>query len=297
MSKDVFFDWSYEPGKSAKIRYQEYGGPSDQTPMLFIHGYGAMIEHWNQNIPEFERDHTIYAMDLMGFGGSQKPNAHYSLELWSKQIDAFLEHKGLDRIILIGHSMGGATSLWFANRRPEKIKALVIVDPSGIFADNVGDFERVLYKLVGTPIIGDVMFGLFANSFGARQSLVPTYYDQSKVTEELVEQFAKPLRDEGANWSYLSPSRRPNEFLLEKLGRPCNFQGEALIVWGEFDKGLPPLKLVPEFKKLLPHADVQIIPGASHCAQHDAPEEFNRALRKFLTKVEIEKRSSVGVKS
>lgn len=296
MSKDLYFDWSYEPGRSAKIRYHEYGGPSGKTPMLFIHGYGAMIEHWNLNTPEFERDHKIYAMDLMGFGGSQKPNAHYSLDLWSEQIDAFLEHKGLDRIILIGHSMGGATSLWFANRRPEKLETLVLVDPSGIFADNIGDFERVLYKLIGSPIIGDVMFRLMANSFGARQSLVPTYYDQSKVTEELVEQFAKPLRDEGASWSYLSPSRRPHEFLLESLTRPCNFQGEALIVWGEFDKGLPAVQLVPEFKKLLPHAEVLMIPGAAHCAQHDAPEAFNRGLRHFLTKVEDKKRSSVGVK-
>ncbi|NTV45363.1 MAG: alpha/beta fold hydrolase [Chlorobiales bacterium] len=297
MSKDLYFDWSYEPGKSAKIRYHAYGNSSNKTPILFIHGYGAMIEHWNLNIPEFEQDYKIYAMDLMGFGGSQKPNAHYSLNMWSEQIDAFLELKGLDRIILIGHSMGGATSLWFANRRPEKIEALVLVDPSGIFADNIGDFERVLYKLVGSPIIGDLMFSLLANSFGARQSLVPTYYDQSKVTEELVEQFAKPLRDEGASWSYLSPSRRPSEFLLEKLTRPCHFQGSTLIVWGEFDKGLPALKLIPEFKKLLPHADAEIIPGASHCAQHDAPEAFNRVLRHFLTKVEKKKHRPAEVRS
>ncbi|ACF15140.1 alpha/beta hydrolase fold [Chloroherpeton thalassium ATCC 35110] len=287
MRQDSFFNWTYEPGKTAKIRFQEYGNAhSSKTPMLFIHGYGAMLEHWNENIPHFSADYKIYAMDLMGLGGSEKPNTKYSLKLWGKQIEAFLDFMNLEKVILVGHSMGGATSLMFAHHQPDRLDTLVLVDPSGIFADNVGDFERMLYRLVGTPVIGDFMFGLFANSFGAKQSLIPTYYDQSKVTDELVEQFAKPLRSPGAIWAYLSPSRHPHEFLLDQLARPTCFTGNALIVWGEFDKGLPADKLVPEFQKLLPQAEVQIIPKAAHCAHHDAPEIFNEGLSSFLNRVQ-----------
>jgi len=285
MGQDIFFDWTYEPNKSAKVRFQEYGNASrERPPILFIHGYGAMLEHWNENIPHFEPNYKIYAMDLMGLGGSEKPNAHYSLSLWAAQIEAFLDRMKLEKVILIGHSMGGATSMAFAHTRPERVDTLVLVDPSGFFPDTVGDFERMLYRLIGSPIIGEFMFGLLANSFGARQSLEPTYYDQSKVTEQLVEQFAKPLRSKGAVWAYLSPSRRPHDFLLDKIEHPANFTGSALIIWGEHDKGLPAAKLVPEFQKLLPQAKVQIIPKAAHCAHHDAPEVFNQGLDDFLTR-------------
>ncbi len=281
--QDNFISWSYAPGKRAKIRYQTYGSEtSSDAPILFIHGYGAMLEHWDQNIPHFEDRHKIYAMDLLGFGGSEKPEALYSLSFWSQQIMDFLNQLDIKTIHLVGHSMGGATSLWFAHHFPNQVKSLTLVDPSGIFADNVGDFERMLYKLIGTPIIGDMMFGIFANSFGARQSLIPTYYNKSVVTEELVEQFAKPFRDNGAINAYLSPSRRPNDFLLQNLERPSLFKGHSLIVWGEHDVGLPGIKLIPEFQKLLPQASVHVIKNAAHCSHHDQPEEFNQVLKRFL---------------
>lgn len=280
---DNFITWTYAPGRRAKIRYQEYGNPnSKEAPILFIHGYGAMLEHWDLNIPHFEENHKIYALDLLGFGGSDKPDAPYSLHFWSEQIKYFLAQVALEKIHLVGHSMGGATSLWFAHHNPKNLQSLTLVDPSGIFADNVGDFERVLYKLIGTPIIGDIMFGMFANSFGARQSLIPTYFNKEKVTEDLVEQFAKPFRDHGAINSYLSPSRRPDDFLLKTLERPILFSGNALIVWGEHDIGLPALKLIPEFQKLLPQASVHIIKNSAHCSHHDQHEEFNQVLANFL---------------
>jgi pimeloyl-ACP methyl ester carboxylesterase len=281
--EDNYISWTYAPGKRAKVRYQEYGNENSKyPPILFIHGYGAMLEHWDQNIPHFEDTHKIYAMDLLGFGGSEKPDAPYSIRLWSEQIKHFITQMDLKKVHLVGHSMGGATSMWFSHHHPHHLASLTLVDPSGIFADNVGDIERVLYKLIGTPIIGDVMFSFFANSFGAKQSLVPTYHNKEKVTEELIEQFAKPFKDKGAINSYLSPSRRPNDFLLQNIERPSQFKGHSLIIWGEHDVGLPAMKLIPEFQKLLPQASVHIIKDAAHCSQHDQPEDFNQALAKFL---------------
>lgn len=276
-----FFSFEYEQGKAAQCRYAEFGDEANPA-MMFIHGYGAMWQHWNRNIPAFEKDYKIYAMDLLGFGESEKPNARYGLSLWAKQIEAFMRFKRLERILLVGHSMGGASSLWFANERPEKVDALVLVDASGIFPDEISAFERVLYRAVGSPIIGEAMFALFANEFGARQSLVPTYLDPSQVTTELVAQFAKPLRSSGAIHAYLAPSRNPDRFLLDNFPRPCRFGGKALLVWGAEDLAFPPEKVLPKFQEILPQAQTVVLNNARHCPQHEVAEAFNQTMRSFL---------------
>lgn len=282
--REGFFSFEYEVSKMADCRYVEFGDDAN-LPLVFIHGYGAMWQHWNRNIPIFEKDYKVYALDLLGFGESEKPNTQYGLDLWAKEIWAFMRFKKLEKVRLVGHSMGGAASLWFANEHPECVQALILVDSSGIFPDEVSAFERVLYRAVGSPLIGEAMFMLFANEFGARQSLMPTYLDSSQVTSELVMQFAKPLRSAGAIHAYLAPSRNPERFLFEQFPRPSRYGGNALLVWGAEDLAFPPDKVVPKFQEILPQAAVAILPQARHCPQHEVADAFNQTVQRFLATV------------
>ncbi len=282
-TKDQYFLWQLSPENEAKIRYQEYGVDNrEKTPLLFLHGYGGMIEHWNLNIPEFAREHKIYAMDLIGFGKSQKPNVRYCLELFASQIDTFLLLKKLDSVIIVGHSMGAASAIYFAHHHPKKLKALILANTSGLFGDTMDGMASVFFGLVASPLIGEVLFAAFANPVGVGQSLMPTYFNQSKVDEKLINQFTLPLQDRGAQFSYLSPSKRPLDFRLDHLPKPCNYKGPAFLVWGAEDIALPAHKIIPEFQQLLPQAGAYIIPKASHCIHHDAHEEFNNRLALIL---------------
>jgi len=282
-AKDQYFLWQLSPENEAKIRYQEFGTENtEKTPLLFLHGYGGMIEHWDLNIPEFARAHKIYAMDLIGFGKSQKPNVRYCLELFASQIETFLLLKKLDSVIIVGHSMGAASAVYFAHHQPEKVKALVLVNPSGLFGDTMDGMSNLFFGLVASPLIGEMLLAAFANPVAVGQSLMPTYFKQSKVDEKLINQFTMPLQDRGAQFSYLSPSKRPLDFRLDHLPKPCNYKGQAFLVWGAEDIALPPHKIIPEFQQLLPQAGAYIIPKASHCIHHDAHEEFNNRLSLIL---------------
>jgi pimeloyl-ACP methyl ester carboxylesterase len=280
--QDRWFIWQLDEDLEAKIRYQEYG-PADSPfpPLLFIHGYGGMIEHWNDNIPAFDDRYRIYAMDLIGFGQSGKPNVRYSLELFATQIKAFLHLKGIDKVILVGHSMGAASAILYAHLNPEKVRALILANPSGLYGNSMDGMAKAFFGLVGSPLIGEMLFAAFANPVGVSQSLTPTYYNQKKVDLELINQFARPLQDRGAIFSFLSPSRRPNDFMLDRMG-PCNYKGDAWLVWGAEDTALPPHKIIPEFQELLPQAGAFIIPKAAHCIHHDAHEAFNARLEHLL---------------
>ncbi len=282
-AKDQYFLWQLSPENEAKIRYQEFGTENaEKTPLLFLHGYGGMIEHWDLNIPEFAREHKIYAMDLIGFGKSQKPNVRYCLELFASQIETFLLLKKLDSVIIVGHSMGAASAVYFAHHQPEKVKALVLVNPSGLFGDTMDGMSNLFFGLVASPLIGEMLLAAFANPVAVGQSLMPTYFNQSKVDDKLINQFTMPLQDRGAQFSYLSPSKRPLDFRLDHLPKPCNYKGQAFLVWGAEDVALPPHKIIPEFQQLLPQAGAYIIPKASHCIHHDAHEEFNNRLSLIL---------------
>jgi pimeloyl-ACP methyl ester carboxylesterase len=285
--KDQYFLWQLSPEHEAKIRYQEFGEYNEsKTPLLFLHGYGGMIEHWDLNIPEFAHDHKIYAMDLIGFGKSEKPNVRYCLELFASQIETFLYLKKLDSVIIIGHSMGAASGVYLAHYQPEKIKALILVNPSGLFGDTMDGMNTLFFGLVASPLIGEMLLAAFANPVAVGQSLMPTYFNQSKVDDKLINQFTKPLQERGAQFSYLSPSKRPLDFRLDHLAKPCNYHGPAFLVWGAEDSALPPNKIIPEFQQLLPQAGAYILPNASHCAHHDAHEEFNKRLAWILKLIE-----------
>ena len=283
--QDRWFIWQFAEKEEAKIRYREFGSPeSPFTPLLFVHGYGAMLEHWNQNIPAFEETHRIYAMDLIGFGQSEKPNVRYSLELFAAQIEAFMQLKGLKQVVIVGHSMGAASGIVYAHFNPGRVRALVLANPSGLYGNSMDGMAKVFFGLVGSPLIGEVLFATFANPLGVSQSLAPTYYNQKKVDLQLINQFSRPLQERGAMFSYLSPSRRPQDFLLDRF-KPCNYKGDAWLIWGAEDSALPPHRIIPEFQELLPQAGAFIVPKASHCIHHDAPEAFNARLALLLAQL------------
>ncbi|MBF0587031.1 alpha/beta fold hydrolase [Prosthecochloris sp. N3] len=281
--QDRYYLWEYETGRTAKIRYRQSGPEeSDKPALLFVHGYGGMLEHWNLNIPEFDHDRPVYALDLIGFGGSQKPRTRYRLELFAAQINAFIQYRQLEDVIIIGHSMGGASGLYYAHLNPETVSGLILANPSGLFGDTMDPMAKAFFGLIASPGIGEFMFAAFANQLGVSQSLLPTYYNQKKVDLRLINQFTRPLQDKGAVWSYLSPSRRPSDFTLEHLPRPCRYRNKAFLIWGAEDSALPAQKIIPEFQELLPQAGAYIIPKAAHCIHHDAHEAFNNRLRHIL---------------
>ncbi len=280
---DLFYLWEYEQGKTARIRYRKYGPDKSNKPvLLFVHGYGGMLEHWDLNVAAFQNEYRIFALDLIGFGRSEKPDTRYRLELFADQIKAFISFHELEDVIIVGHSMGGASGLYYAHHNPDALRGLILANPSGLFADTMDPMAKAFFGLIASPLIGEFMFAAFANPIGVGQSLMPTYYNQKKVDIKLINQFTRPLHDKGAVCSYLSPSRRPNDFTLDHLPKPCRYRNKAFLIWGAEDSALPPHKIIPEFQEILPQAGAYIIPKASHCIHHDAHKEFNDRLRYIL---------------
>jgi len=119
-----------------KIRYREYPDTERRDPrnrrpaIVLLHGFRGELDHWQ---PTMERLHgfRVIALDLVGFGGSDKPHISYDLDTQSRYLVQFLENIGVEKVVLVGISMGASLTAWTAAKVPEKVAGLIMIAPSG----------------------------------------------------------------------------------------------------------------------------------------------------------------------
>ncbi|MFC4113683.1 alpha/beta fold hydrolase [Nonomuraea zeae] len=111
-----------------KLHYREEGDPAS-PPLLLIHGRTADHNDWNGITQHFAAHHHVFAPDLRGHGGSDRPG-EYPLPEMAEDIVALLDHLGIERATLVGHSLGGAVSYHLAMNHPERVERLVLEDPA-----------------------------------------------------------------------------------------------------------------------------------------------------------------------
>lgn len=271
---ETFWNWTH-----GRVRVWETAPHRSGKAIILIHGFGAMIEQWRYNIPALATNATVYALDLLGFGESDMPDVHYSARLWRDQILDFMNERGIRSATIAGHSMGGLVAAQFAHDFPDRTDALILVDPSGYPKRVPSDLLFRFLRFAATnPALRTVSFWLFATPDMARSGLQSAYYDQSAVTDELVELFMRPLRNPGAAFSYLAVARNPDDFHIDA---PNGIACPTLLVWGGRDRLLPP-KLIKHFRELIPQAEPVVIPDTGHCPHDESPAAFNAAAMKFL---------------
>jgi pimeloyl-ACP methyl ester carboxylesterase len=111
-----------------RVHYQNYGEGRDA--IVFIHGWSCNLDFWKANIPAFTEQSRVIAIDLPGHGESDKPQITYSMDLFALAIDAVITDAKVERVTLVGHSMGVPVIRQFYRKHPDKTRALVIADGS-----------------------------------------------------------------------------------------------------------------------------------------------------------------------
>jgi pimeloyl-ACP methyl ester carboxylesterase len=270
-----------------KIQYTVKG---EGKPLLLIHGFGASIGHWRKNIPILaEAGYRVFAIDLLGFGGSDKAPLDYTLELWAQQLKDFWQEFIQEPTILVGNSIGGLICLQTITAYPEIAAGAVLINCAGGLNHRPEELNPILglvmgtfTKLVSSPITGKFIFDNIRQKRRIRNTLYQVYRDRQAVTEELVELLYQPSCDPGAQQVFASvltapPGKSPNE-LLENLQHPL------LILWGEDDPWTP-IKGAKIYQDLaVSDANVEFypIPQAGHCPHDEKPEIVNQLILNWL---------------
>ncbi len=260
-------------------------------PVIFIHGFGASIEHWRNNLPEIAQYHTVYALDLLGFGASRKADTEYSAALWTEQVHDFWQTFIGVPVILVGNSIGSLVCLNAAAAYPEMVAGLVmlsIVDASVRESNlsSVRSLATTLENLLAFPwLIKRILKTARTPNFirrGARRA----YPNQQAITDELVEILSSPAYDEGSEQTFLRLFRsvrkagfaKPVRELLPQINVPI------LLIWGLQDKIISPQQ-AQAIAKLNPRLKLIELENAGHCPHDEYPEQFNSLLLDWLKSI------------
>lgn len=270
-----------------KIQYTVMG---TGQPLVLIHGFGASIGHWRKNIPVLAHaGYRVFALDLLGFGGSDKATIDYSMEVWVKLLKDFYDAHIQKPAIFIGNSIGALLSLIILTEHPEIATGGVLINSAGGLSHRPHELNPVLRvfmatfnKLVANPVTGKFVFNRIRQKSQIRRTLYQVYCDRNAVTDELVDLLYTPSCDPGAQQVFASiltapPGPAPEE-LLPKLKQAL------LVIWGANDPWTPITGA-----KIYEDAgnngkDIKIVPiaNAGHCPHDEVPDIVNAAIIDWL---------------
>ena len=274
-----------------QIKYSVMG---EGQPLCLIHGFGASIDHWRKNISVLaEGGYRVYAIDLLGFGGSDKAPIDYSMELWEELVVDFWHEYINEPTVFIGNSIGALLSLMLVADHPEISAGGVLINCAGGLNHRPNELNFLLRgvmgiftKIVASPVFGKMMFDRVRQKSSIRNSLYQVYPRREAVTDELIDILYQPACDPGAQKVFASiltaPAGPTPESLLPEVTQPI------LVLWGENDPWTPikGAKVYQELAAAGKPIRVVSIPNAGHCPHDEYPEVVNPAILEWLGGIE-----------
>ena len=241
--------------------------------LLLVHGYGASSASYRTVLPALAARFHVLAVDLPGFGGSDRREGDYSPEALADDLARILDAKGIDRADVVGHSWGGSVVLAFAQRHPDRLRRLVVI--SGFVYE---DQLLPLMRWSRAPGLGELLFSAFYNqALGERLYL--NFRDPSLVTEEVVDDVKKQSAREGSTAVALAAARGMR-FGDHEAGYR-NIAADTLLLWGAEDRvALPSFGV--RLSRELPHSRLRVIPNCGHIPMWECRGDTLAALLDFL---------------
>ncbi|NEW35157.1 alpha/beta fold hydrolase [Nocardia cyriacigeorgica] len=263
------------------LRYHEAG---DGPPLLLLHGSGPGVTGWRNfrgNLGVFAEDFRCLILEFPGFGVSDDFGGHPMVTAL-EAVERFVDALGLDRVDIIGNSMGGGVALNYAIAQPNKVGKLVTIGGIGknIFSPGPGEGIKLLQEFTENPTRPRLIEWL--------HSMV---YDPALVTEELVEerwtQATDPETLDSARRMYSKAAFTAMVRAMEASDAPPPWamlhkvKAPTLLTWGRDDRVSPlDMALIP--MRTIPRAELHVFPNCGHWAMIEQKEAFESAVRAFL---------------
>ena len=291
--------WTWE---SHDIGWSVMGDRTAPKAVLLIHGFGANTNHWRFNQPVLAEQIPTYAIDLLGFGRSDQPQARlndepateqtvqYCFDLWAQQVADFC-HNVIDRpVVLVGNSIGGVVALRAAQLLgEERCKEVVLIDCAQRLMDDkqlatqpawMAWIRPLLKTLVSQRWLSTALFRNAARPALIRSVLKQAYPSGSNVDDELVSLLLSPSQRPGAAEAFRGFINLFDDHLAPDLLQ--NLQIPIHMIWGEADPW-EPVKEAKEWKQKYDCVQsLLVIPHAGHCPHDESPQSVNKQLLLIL---------------
>lgn len=278
---------TYWQWRDQSIYYVQAGDRrSTHPPLLLIHGFGASTDHWRKNIAELQTDFNVWAIDLLGFGRSAKPDWDYGGDLWRDQIHDFIQTVIGQPAVVAGNSLGGYVAISVAAQQPESVVGAVLLNGAGPFSNTTPDpnpmqktIETVIRSVLLQPLPSWLLFQYVRQRSVIRQTLEKVYLDSTAVTDQLVEEIYRPSCDSGAATVFAavfkSRQGEPLDTLLAQMTCPL------LMLWGVGDPWINARDRGAKFRQHYPRLTEYYL-QAGHCPHDEVPDQVNELLQQWV---------------
>lgn len=250
---------NYEIKQADKFKYLEEG---EGEPLILLHGLFGALSNF-QDLIEYFRHHYKVVVPMLPL--LDLDLLHTSVSGLQKYVHKFIEHRDYKDIHLLGNSLGGHVGILHILKHPERIKSLILTGSSGLFENGMGDTY---------PKRGDYEY--------IKKKTEQTFYDPAVATKEIVDEVFETTNNRLKVIKIIALAKSA---IRNNLGEELNqIKQPTLLIWGNNDTVTPPF-VAREFQRLIPNSELHFIDKCGHAPMMEVPEEFNRILHKFLTKL------------
>lgn len=242
--------------------------PREALPVVMVHGYLGGSAQWSDLETGLADRFTVVALDLPGFGRASEHTAPATIAGFAEHVIADLDTRGIERCVLLGHSMGGMIAQEVASRIPQRLERLVLygTGPLGSMPDRFEPLEVSLDRLLQDGVAKTAR--RIAATWLVQGEAHPRFDALSTIGAQADGEAARTALNAMATWD--------GRESLPRLTMP------SLIIWGDQDRSYR-WRQVEYLWTHLPAASLAVIPGASHAAHVEKPDLFRLILEDFLT--------------
>lgn len=239
---------------------------SGATALLYLHYWGGSARTWRPVIDALPDDCTHVAVDLRGWGDSGKPDTGYRLADMADDVRGTIDALGLERYVLVGHSMGGKLAQYLAADRPAGLLGLVLVAPSPPLPLPLDAAQRAV----------------IAHAYDDAASIAATL-DHVLTAGPLPQALRSQVVEDSLRGAAAAKRAWPHGAMAEDItDRARGIDVPVTVVSGELDRVDPPAALLTHLLPFIPHAVLETVPGRGHLLPLEAPQAVAHAIRRFV---------------
>ncbi len=265
------YEYLNNPGLPAR------SAASTLKSVVLVHGFSVPYFIWD---PTFEylaaQGFNVLRYDLFGRGYSDRPRQKYNLDLFINQLHGLLQALQLDKIMLVGLSMGGAIASGFTAKYPDQVEKLILIDPIGTLPMPLS----WMYKAAILPGVAELILGLFGTERMVK-ALASDFFDPAHV-QMFQDRYRTQMQYKGFKRAILSTVRNKTvDGFPEIYARLGKLSLPILLIWGRDDVTLP-IEQSKSILALVPQAEFQVIEGCGHIPHYEKPARVNPLFQRFL---------------
>lgn len=248
------------------------------SDIVLLHGNPSSTYSWRHVIEPLARSHRVHAIDLPGYGMSEKPpDAPYHATWFAGHVAAYMEVAGIDRAVVVGNSMGGEVASEVAALYPRRVAGLVLIAASGLPADQPAEMPFAL-RAARWPGAGTLLSWLPLRPILAA-TLRDAYYDPALLTDGDIDAYVAPLRSRNGTVAFLTRMRAGDT--LDRSRVVATITAPTLVIVGETDRLVPP-KVGKRYHELIAASRHVMVAKSGHLPQEETPQALLVLLEDWL---------------